>query len=109
MDVGKEMEIFITLTKYNIHQWCEEGKPLLMFSQHIYLTIVFNIFMRNGTYPLMFIGRLCNNFEGTHGMTVIIGIGFCYPSSNPTFRLFIVHIVLIPLGKVYVQLFFLQL
>ena len=26
--VGNEMEIFITLTKYNTHQWHEEGKPL---------------------------------------------------------------------------------
>ena len=29
MVVGNEMEIFITLTKYNIHQQREEGKPLL--------------------------------------------------------------------------------
>ena len=25
MEVGNEMEIFITLTKYNTHQWYEEG------------------------------------------------------------------------------------
>ena len=30
MVVGNEMEIFITLTKYNTSQWREEGKPLLM-------------------------------------------------------------------------------
>ena len=24
-EVGNEMEIFITLTKYNTCQWCEEG------------------------------------------------------------------------------------
>ena len=28
-EVGNEMEIFITLTKYNTYQ-CEEGKPLLL-------------------------------------------------------------------------------
>ena len=29
-EVGNEMEIFITLTKYNTYQWREEGNPLLM-------------------------------------------------------------------------------
>ena len=30
MEVENEIEIFITLTKYNTHLWCEEDKPLLM-------------------------------------------------------------------------------
>ena len=30
MVVGNEMEIFITLTKYNTPQQCEKGKILLM-------------------------------------------------------------------------------
>ena len=30
MEVENEMEIFITLIKYNIFQWREEGKPLLV-------------------------------------------------------------------------------
>ena len=30
MEVGNEIEIYITLTKYNIHQWHEEGNPLLV-------------------------------------------------------------------------------
>ena len=30
MEAGNEMEIFITLTKYNTCQRCEEGKPLLV-------------------------------------------------------------------------------
>ena len=30
MEVGNEMEIFITLTKYNICQQCKEDKPLLV-------------------------------------------------------------------------------
>ena len=30
MEVGNQMEIFITLTKYNTRQRSEEGKPLLV-------------------------------------------------------------------------------
>ena len=33
MEVGNEMEIFISLTKYNTHQRRDEGKPQL--NQHI--------------------------------------------------------------------------
>ena len=62
--VGNEMEIFITLAKYNTRQWREEGKLLLMVTTwwayfHPF-TVVSNIFMRNGTYPLMFIGKIYN-------------------------------------------------
>ena len=65
MKVGNEMEIFITLAKYNTCQWCEEGKPLSVVYYLIsilipHLTIVSNVFMRNGTYSLMFIGRVYN-------------------------------------------------
>ena len=41
------MEIFITLTKYNTCQWCEEGKPLLvvyyLISMLTSLTMMSNI------------------------------------------------------------------
>ena len=61
-EVGNEMEIFITLTKYNNRQWREKGKPLLvayyLISILTPLTTVFNVFMRNGTYPLMIIGTI---------------------------------------------------
>ena len=63
-EVGNEMKIFITLTKYNTHQQCEEGNPMLMgkylASLLPHLTTVSNIFMRNGTYLLMFIGTIYN-------------------------------------------------
>ena len=50
------MEIFIILTKCNTLQRQEEGKSPLI--------IVSNEFMRNGTYSLMFIGRVYNNSIG---------------------------------------------
>ena len=60
--VGNEMEIFITLTKYNTHQHHEEGKPLLVVYNLISiltpLSIVSNIFMRNGIYSLMLISKV---------------------------------------------------
>ena len=37
MDVGNEMEIFITLTKYYSQQQREEGKPLLGVNYLAYL------------------------------------------------------------------------
>ena len=52
MEVGNEMEIFITLTKYNTQQWRGDGNPLLVVNYVAYyflLTTVSNIFMRNGT------------------------------------------------------------
>ena len=61
------MEIFITLTKYNTCQWCEESKPLLvvyyLISKITPLIIVSNEFMRDETYPLMFIDRVYNNMS----------------------------------------------
>ena len=66
MQAGNEMEIFITLTKYNTCPQCEEDTHCLwwLLSEHIYLppsfTIVSNLFMRNGTYPLMFIDKAYN-------------------------------------------------
>ena len=63
MEVGNEIEIFITLTKYNTRQWHEEGNPLLVVNYLVYfhlLTIVPNVFMSNGTYSLMFMGRVYN-------------------------------------------------
>ena len=61
MEVRNEMDTFITLTKYNTCEQHEEGKQLLvvyyLISVLTVLTIVSNIFMRNGTYPLIFIGR----------------------------------------------------
>ena len=32
MKVGNEIEIFITVTKYNTSPWCEEGNLLLMLN-----------------------------------------------------------------------------
>ena len=68
MEVGNEMEIFITLTKYNTHQQREEVNPLLivyyLISIFTLLTIVSNVSMRrNGTYPLMFIGTVYKTFN----------------------------------------------
>ena len=64
MEVGNEMEILITLTKYNTLQWHEEGKPLLVVttkSVHFtHFTIVSNKFMRNGAYSIMLMGRVYN-------------------------------------------------
>ena len=37
-EVGNEMEIFITLTKYNTRRWCGEGNPLLVVN---YLVSIF--------------------------------------------------------------------
>ena len=63
-EVGNEIEIFITLKKYNTRQQDEEGKPLLIVYNLISIltpyTIVSNVFMRNGTYTLMFIGTVYN-------------------------------------------------
>ena len=54
MEVGNKIEIFKTWTKYNTCQQYEEGNPLLVVSFLISiltpLTIVFNVFMRDGTY-----------------------------------------------------------
>ena len=65
MEVGNEMEIFITLIKYNTRQWQEEDKPLLVVYYLISIStptqIMSNIFMRNGTYPLMLICTVYNN------------------------------------------------
>ena len=65
MEVGNEMEIFITLIKYYTHQRYKEGKPQLVVYCLIniltpHFTIVSNVFMRNETYPLMFIGTVSN-------------------------------------------------
>ena len=58
------MKIFITLTKLNTPQRRDEGKPLLavnyLISIPTLLTIVSNVFIRNGTYQSMFIGTLYN-------------------------------------------------
>ena len=58
------MEIFITLTKYNTHRRREEGKPpqVVYYLINILppLIIVSNVFMRNATYLLMFIGTVYN-------------------------------------------------
>ena len=58
------MEIFITLTKYNSSQWYKEDKPLLAVYYLINilspLTIVSNLFMKNGIYSLMFTGMAYN-------------------------------------------------
>ena len=79
MEVVNEMEIFITLTKYNTCQQCKEGKPIdsgdYLGSIFTPLTIVPNVFRRNQTYPLMFIGWVYN----------IYGIKY----SNPILRIFI--------------------
>ena len=68
MEFENEMEIFITLTKYNTCLWRGEGNHCSwwLLSQHTYapLTIVSNIFMRNGVYPLMFIVRVYNRRWG---------------------------------------------
>ena len=60
------MEIFIALKKYNTRQRREEGKPqLVMTSLSAYypnFTIVSNVFMRNETYLLMFIGTEYNKY-----------------------------------------------
>ena len=62
MVVGNEMVIFITLTNTILASGMKNvatasGDYLVYFHT---LTIVSNIFMRNGTYPLMFIGRVYN-------------------------------------------------
>ena len=67
MEVGNEMEIFITLMIYNTRQQREEGKPLLVVYYLISiltppLTTVSNIFIRQGTNPLMFRGTVYNTF-----------------------------------------------
>ena len=46
--------------KYNTHQRREEGTRYLVSILPL-LIIESNVFMRNGTYPLMFIGRVYNN------------------------------------------------
>ena len=62
--IGNEMEIFITLTKYNTRQRCEEGNHCSWWRLCTFLppplTIVSNLFIRNGTHSLMFIGRVYN-------------------------------------------------
>ena len=68
MEVENEMDIFITLTKYNTRQGREEGKPLLVVYYLISmlntnLTIESNVYMRFGTYPLLFIGTIYNQYE----------------------------------------------
>ena len=70
--MGAGNKIFITLTRYSTCQWREEGKPLLVVYSLISiltptLTIVSNVFMRNGTYPLMFLGSGYDNMRnGTY-------------------------------------------
>ena len=77
-EVGNEMEIFLTLTKYNTCLRYEEGKSLFVVYNIICiltppLTIVSTEFMRNGTYPLMLIGMVYNTlFIGAQGN------GYCY-------------------------------
>ena len=87
------MEIFITLTKYNTRQQREEGQPMLVvnyWSAPSPLTIVSNVFMRNGTHPLMFPGKVCNTYivlklpRDPHAILVFIGHGLhqciaCFP------------------------------
>ena len=63
MEVGNEIEIFITWTKYNTCQWSEEGETTAGGDDLVYFhpfTIVSNVFMRSGTYSLMFIVRVYN-------------------------------------------------
>ena len=59
-----EVENLSSINKYNTRQQREEGKPLrvvyYLTITFIPLTIVSNIFMTNGTYPLMFIGTVYN-------------------------------------------------
>ena len=66
--VGNKIEIFMNLKKYNNRQRREEIKPQLLMYYLIRrltpppaLTIMSNVFMRNGTYPLMFIGSVYNS------------------------------------------------
>ena len=64
MKVGKEMELFITLTKYNTCQRHVEGNTLLVLtilSAEITCTIICNVFLRNGTYLLLFTEKVYNN------------------------------------------------
>ena len=80
MDVGNEMEIFITLTKYNTRQQRrEEDKPLPETTTLLVnppLTIMFNVYVRNGTYPLMFIWKSILNR----------GIIFKYETTKKTYK-----------------------
>ena len=47
--VGNEMDIFISLIKYNSRRQREEGTAC---------SIVYNVFIRNGIYPLRLIGTV---------------------------------------------------
>ena len=64
MVVGNEMKIFITLKNTTLaismkNVTAANGDYLVYFHP---LTIGSNILMRNGTYPLMFIGRVYNSY-----------------------------------------------
>ena len=65
------MEIFITLTKYNTQQRRAEGNHCwcVQLNQHIFmpLTIMSNVFLKNGTYPFIHIGRVYKNTEKSPG------------------------------------------
>ena len=60
------MESYVRLTKYYTRLRRGEGNPQLAVTTKLacltLLTIVSNVFMRNRTYPLMFIGRVYNNY-----------------------------------------------
>ena len=60
------MEMFIRLTKYDICQRREEGKPLLVVYYLMTiltpLTIASNVFMRNGTYSLVYVVTAYNTY-----------------------------------------------
>ena len=62
--VGNEVAIFLTLTKSNTSRRREEGKPLLMvfdlMSILTLLIVVTNVFVSNGTYPLIFTSTVYN-------------------------------------------------
>ena len=56
-EVINEMEIFITLNKYKTHQSVKKvhtARSDYLVSKLFSLTIVSNVFMRDGTYPLLF-------------------------------------------------------
>ena len=65
MKVVNEMEIFITLTICNTCPHRKEDNRSLWWLCNIFrpFKIMSDVFMRNGTYPLMVIGKIYNNFH----------------------------------------------
>ena len=80
-EVGKEMEIFITLTKWNTCQ--------VTVTHGEYLVSIFSpphdsvqCIMRNGTYSLMFIGRVYVNVQCLLLLSRLICNLYAFDSSN---------------------------